>query len=364
MIYFIIYIPFILSCFLDTKRVRKKTKNLICLFWVFILSLFWGLRWECGTDWDQFHDTYYLSQIHNIFTFDRGQNEPLEPGYVLINAIFNSFNLPYTIFLLALSFCTLYLWMKFCLKYTEYPIISFIYFIISLGIFFPTRQAVSMAILTLGYKYIINRSFFRFFTILLIATSIHTSALFGLCLYLLPIFKLNKKVIALLYITTFFIGNILPIVMNWLLGFLGGAGALIMVRLESYTQTVSSMGEDFSTRGTMSYLLSIFFILSFIWKRYNKSINILIRSSFNGYIAMEMIKSIFANLMRDLMRLELFFRPCAAIMMSHLFGNNDRNKSAFIISRSIFSCLMFYYFYKMLFGYFSDLYLPYKSIFL
>lgn len=363
MIYILIYLPFILSCFLDSKKKSIKTKTHICLFWVFILSLFWGLRWECGTDWEQFHDTYYQCHFYNIFDFDRGNYEPLEPGYVFINAIFNTFHLPYTIFLLFISFYILYLWMRFCVKYSEYPIISFIYFVISLGIFFPTRQALAMAILTLAYKYIIYKSFYKFSLIVLIAASIHTSALLGFILYLLPMMKLSKSLIVCLYLITFSLGNILPSVMNWFLSSLGGIGSLIIIRLESYTQVVSSMGDDFSTRGIMSYLLSISFIFLFVLKKYNSSTNTLIKASFNGYLAMEMIKSVFANIMRDLMRLELFFRPSASIMIGQFFGEYNRNKVLFYLSRGIFACLMFYFFYKMLFGYFSSLYLPYKSVF-
>ena len=66
--------------------------------------------------------------------------------------------------------------------------------------------------------------------------------------------------------------------------------------------------------------------------------------------------------MRDFMRLELYFRPYASILLSNAFGNFSKTKYKYI-SGIIFVSLMFYFFVKTLTGTFAETYFPYKTIF-
>ena len=50
-IYLLIYIPFILSAYLDFVKTDAKVINRMLWFWVIVFTLFRGLRWETGTDW-------------------------------------------------------------------------------------------------------------------------------------------------------------------------------------------------------------------------------------------------------------------------------------------------------------------------
>ena len=97
--YCIIYIPFILSSIFDFDRTSENTKRKIVWLWVCILTVFWGIRWNCGTDWDNFYDVFQGSDFSNIFTFTRGMAEPIEPGYVLLNALVKSLGGNYSCFL-------------------------------------------------------------------------------------------------------------------------------------------------------------------------------------------------------------------------------------------------------------------------
>ena len=106
--YCIIYIPFILSSIFDFDRTSENTKRKIVWLWVCILTVFWGIRWNCGTDWDNFYDVFQGSDLSNIFTFTRGMAEPIEPGYVLLNALVKSVGGNYSCFLFVFSFLILY----------------------------------------------------------------------------------------------------------------------------------------------------------------------------------------------------------------------------------------------------------------
>lgn len=358
--YCLIYIPFILSSYFDFHNYNYQTKKEIIWIWVIILTTFWSLRWECGTDWDNFYSVFQGSFLNNIFTFTRGLSEPVEPGFIFINAIIKAFGGNYTIFLLLFNFAILYCFAKFSLKYTHYPIISFIYIIISLGIIFPNRQALAMGISMYSIPYLLNNKFKKFLAIILIASTLHISILFLLPFYWFNKIKLNIKYTILLYCISFGSGHFLPNIVDFILAYINIP--LLTIRLNSYANTVSSIDEDFSSRSIMSLLLSISYIVAFLIKKYNTSPNKLHRYSFNGYLSMELIRNIFMETMRDLMRLELYFRPYAAVLISGLFGDSKNSKYNNVVF-VVFSILMFYFFMKTLTGTFTTEYIPYKSIF-
>lgn len=359
--YCIIYIPFILSSIFDFDRTSENTKRKIVWLWVCILTVFWGIRWNCGTDWDNFYDVFQGSDLSNIFTFTRGMAEPIEPGYVLLNALVKSVGGNYSCFLFVFSFLILYCLARISFKFTSYPLISFIYLVISLGVIFPSRQALAMGISSYAIPFLIKRRFIKYCFPILIGATIHISTLLLLPFYFINPSKVGKWLIGGLYILSFSLGNWLPSIIGSVLN-LNLLGPLISIRLNSYSQTVSSIDEDFSSRGTMSIMLSLMFLLYFMVKKYYNDRGKLLSYSFHGFLAMEMIRNIFMQTMRDLMRLELFFRPYAAILYAVSFGELKYGKYKYV-SYLVFILLMFYYFFKMLTGVFSTEYLPYKTIF-
>lgn len=363
-IYYLIYIPFILCGLLDTKELSKQRKEQICYFWAGLLTLFWGLRWKCGTDWEQFHDDFYLLTFENMFSFDRGMGEPLEYGYAFFNAFLHELGFGYTVFLLLFSFLILFIYARFCLKYSSYPIMSFIYLVISLGVFFPGRQALATAIPLIGMKYVFEgslKSFIKFLCFVVIASTIHTSALCTVLFFPLARLKLSLKGLIIFVVTILIAILFLPQFIEFVLGHLTNI-PLIAVRLGSYSKTVSSMGEDFSTRGLMSYSLTVFFLVSCIINKYYKSKNKTIQFFFNGFLTQESIRYAFAETMRDLLRLEAYFHPLSAVLICNLIGKGINKKGSFLL-RIFFIILMVYYIHKMLNGIFGIAYVPYKSIF-
>lgn len=363
MIYYLIYIPFILCGAIDSDEISKRNKKVICLFWVGVLTLFWGLRWRCGTDWYQFHDDFYLLNFKNMFSFDRGMNEKLEPGYSLLNALFHEAGLNYTVFLICFSFTILFSFAKFCLDNSRYPIMSFVYLVISMGVIFPSRQMLAVAVVLLGTKYVFKpgmNSFLKYALFVLAASTIHTSAIIAIVVYLFPRIKLQYKTIGVILILVVSLMSLLPMFVEYLTKIFDRF-SLISVRLTSYSQIVSSVNENFSARSVMSYFLTAFFLVSFLINKYNEANDIKVRSSFNGYLTQESIRYLFAESMRDLMRLEAYFHPFSAILISNLLSEGY-SKKMFILWKAMFVILMIYFLNKMLFGIFSDLYFPYRSV--
>ncbi len=363
MIYYIIYIPLILCGFFDSSLISKLGKKNILYFWVIVLTLFLGLRWKCGTDWQNYFEIYYGSYFSNIFTFDRGFNEPLEPGFVFVNAIFNELGIHYTFFLLLTSFFILFSFARFSLSYTKYPIMSFVYIVLTTGCFNFSRQTLTAAIILMGFKYIISddiKSKIKYVAIVLAASTIHTSTIFGVLILILPKIKFKIKYLLLMSGVVVLLFSSLPNIMEYVL-IKTAQIPIIHSRLYSYANTVSSMGDDFTQRGLLSYLMTASFFLVFLLCKFYKQEKYNLRVFFNGYVFQEGIRLMFADTMRDLMRLELFFHPFAAAVTCHFLGNGFSSKFRFVW-RLLYLFLMVFFFERMLHGVFMDAYLPYRSI--
>lgn len=53
-IYSLIYIPLLLSVFVQSLDKQKK----VMVFWIIVLTLFRGLRWDLGTDWGWYERSF------------------------------------------------------------------------------------------------------------------------------------------------------------------------------------------------------------------------------------------------------------------------------------------------------------------
>ena len=128
LIYFVIYIPFILCAYFDFVKTPKDVKNQILWFWVIVFTLFRGLRWEIGTDWQQFYYVYQHAEWSNIFSYFRNTetNRVMDYGYMFINTVFHKASLPYTVFLLATNFWIMWCYKDFSERHTKYPFLTMI----------------------------------------------------------------------------------------------------------------------------------------------------------------------------------------------------------------------------------------------
>lgn len=351
---------------LDIPNFSIKIRRNLCWLWVIVLTMFWGLRWNCGTDWYNFKDYYQWSHFNNVFSFDRGQGEPLEWGYVLLNAIFNDLGFSYSIFLIIYSFIMLSLFARFCIKNFDNPLMGFVFIIANMAPIFPTRQALALGIVCIGYKYIFQKSivsFVKFGCLVFLASTIHTSALLAFLLYFIPKLRMNVFFAFALLVGSMFVGKVLPIFFEYIISKFSFLGSLILVRLSTYTsQESSSVGAGVFDRGIMSYLLSLFYFILFAYRKYNKSSEDKERSVFNNYTFKEVIRSIFSQTMQDMSRLGNYFLPSVYWGTIRVFTSFENNTKNWIIIRLLFCTLMIYFFYKQLNGIYSNLYLPYHSI--
>ena len=152
LIYIILYSILLISGVFEFLSKRSQIKKCIVITFVFVFTLFRGLRWRIGTDWQQYYEIFNYSTWNNIFTYDRGSGYGgiMEFGYMFLNIATKSIIDDYSFFLLVFNFIILYLYYKFSFKNSPYPILTFIT-ILFCSNFFPVRQNLAIAIILWGY---------------------------------------------------------------------------------------------------------------------------------------------------------------------------------------------------------------------
>ena len=280
-VYHLLYSLLLLLAVVDMiKPLRNKTVDVITNFLIIAFTLFRGLRWETGTDWTPYLDTYMSSSFANIFSFDRGgmTGELMEPGYVLINALFNSL-FPYTIFLLATN--AFILWAhKYTINYffQKRRLFVFCFMIISVA-FFPVRIDLANALLILSLPFLVKKDYKWYLLISLAAFSIHKSSIFVMILiFAVSRFKFSIPVLITIFISSFIMG--ITVIQSF-----GDAIAPLVLQLdptyESSLDLYFNRVDDEASRGVMAILNAIILIgigLIVGWKneslRNNKDFNL------------------------------------------------------------------------------------------
>ncbi len=140
-------------------RLPNKHKGAYLLLSL-ILILFDGLRWESGTDWENYYQYYSYSLQED--------NRHFEIGYLIINRLIRSITYNYTVFLLIHALC-LYLCLGTFFKKNSYaPLLSLALFFV---LFVPyqgmNRQYLAICFCLIAFNYLIDGRK-RLFTILVL----------------------------------------------------------------------------------------------------------------------------------------------------------------------------------------------------
>lgn len=214
-IYLLIYIPLLLFAYLDfNPKIEFKTKRKVLIAFVVVFTLFWGLRWEIGTDWEQFLNVYEKSSWENIFSFKRTQTgeSVMDYGYMFINAVFHEAGMPYTVFLLATGLVIQLCYFDLSTRFTNYPILTYI-LLLNVGVPFPVRQSLSLAIALWAIRFVFEKKYLKFVLVALAATLIHKGSAIIFPVAFLPWvckrYHFQWYHFALAYLSTFVISALL-----------------------------------------------------------------------------------------------------------------------------------------------------------
>lgn len=180
----VISIVFLGYLIISRKRVGKK----IFMIYSFLqLTLLCGLRNEyIGTDtWGYIH--LYFENVKRVdisSEFFKVFNR--EPGYYLFTKIISLFASDYTWLLIIISGVTILLVCLTLYKYSADPVLSIFIFITLRSysfVFTGMRQGLALGICFFSYRYIKERRFIPFLACVILASTIHTSALVFLLAY-------------------------------------------------------------------------------------------------------------------------------------------------------------------------------------
>lgn len=218
MIYFVFtFFYFLLAYFcsiidLCYVRYRKVVLLGLCL----VHCIFAGIRHSGWADTENYLKAFAsTSNIFNIDFEDAGVQEIYrEKGFLVISSIIKTFSNSNVFYLLSISILTFYFFYKVLRKYCIYPLIGFC---IYLSRFFLTRNmmqirsALAFFIVLYFTNLVTERKFGKFLLIVLLASSIHYSALMFLPAYFICKIELTQKqilkIVLLVFLFTCFVAN-------------------------------------------------------------------------------------------------------------------------------------------------------------
>ena len=359
-------------------------KKTILSFWGIVFTLFRGLRWDTGTDWDQFLQVYNQAHWYNVFSYVRYVSDVgashMDYGYMFLNALFHELGLGYTMFLLFTNFIIMWCFKDFCLKMTKYPILTMI-LLINVGMPFPVRQSISFAILLWGYQFLNKKDIKKYLLVVFCAFTIHKGALIGFPLAILPyldkLYKIKWSAWMAIYISTFFIAKVFnSYISNAVLALSAYSGELNSVS-STYAQwedTTAGLEGGFnnSAFNGLSFTL-IFFLLLYIREKKNYYCSAYIKN-FNLFFLLYATAACFNNLIststspimaeivgRSISSIDMY--PVVFPLIFVCFANLSKNVAWKSCLACIFVLFMLYKFWNQIPGsFYSYLFIPYKSI--
>jgi hypothetical protein len=347
------------------RGVQPKHKHLVMIFLIILLTLFRGLRWETGADWEQFLKVFEVMDFNSIFGFNRTANTILEPGYAFMNWLISYITGSYTALLLTYNAIILLIYYESAWHYSpEKPIYVFVS-IILFTYFFPLRQAFACTIFLYAIRYILSRELLKYVIIVSLAASIHITAVFMLPFY----YILNRQFPVKLLVCGYFFCLVIAetALLNMAIdavgagiAFVAGVDSTLFVRFLSYTLDEGSDTEKSITTFIFSLVRSIFFISIFSWFKITFKNNDNVNIFYNCFFITLYIAVLFKYQLGGINRMVWYFSPAYLIFQGMILGSLPS------IKRKIFYIFLLMYsaytFDSFVNRYYEEM-IPYKTVF-
>ncbi len=285
----LLYITYHIHYQNDNSLVKKNCSYVFIFVMIFILTLFFGLRYNVGID----YMSYYNNSKYGYYNKpQKGTGAIFEPGFLFLYSLVDFFELPpNTIFILCGSIIYICILLTIY-KYSISPVLSIFIFLCS-GLFFfsfnELRQFVAVSIIFAGYNFCVERSLKKWLIVCFIAFLFHKSALVLIPFYFFNKLNLSKLLINVLVIISLILKKIGVIeVLCTVISYLPG-------RYSAYAEVLSWMPRNGGT-GLIGYLyLFIILIIN------NISFDIINKSDkIRFYFYIFLFGSIFSNIFSDI----------------------------------------------------------------
>lgn len=334
-------------------RVKSQSQLVFLACYLLFLALFVGMsdmfggydRYIYGEVFDSIADTtteHGSYSANNVFDYF-----PSEPGYTLLNIFISFFTANRYIFILAITFLIYTLLFVSLKKYADNYAFAVILFM-GLWFYFSftyLRQVLGATIVWLSIDYIAQRRFWKFLLVVLIAMSVHKSAIIFFPVYFIPMRKFPPRMIIRLMLLVLLVG-ISPIP-NALFSAYGDVSSV-------------EMQKDYSASGgfRIAYALEAFFFIYFIINRYRY-----VKTDRQSIVMLNMALLFCATLLFFVRsenggRLSWYYMIGVIVTISQLAttGVNKRQVSLFMIALCLFLNVRIYNSWQV----FLNLY-PYKT---
>lgn len=361
---------FIIS-FLEITNLKRNNRILLLVIFSMILIFVSGIRWKTGTDWGLYYNFFQDNNTLNDFIGNASDPQGIELGYGIINLIIKNIFIEYNIFLILIAFFIISIKLRWMLKYTMFPATAvFINFSTYFGDVFFIRQILAIAITIIAFDFIIKKEKYKYLFIVLIASTIHTSALFFIPAYWVYHSKVSIRLIVLFLIVSILldITKINIYILNIFLENFSSDMGKIFQKIHAY-YLLGQSGENFgqavdnSLRMFLALVRRLFFIPIYIYTLKTLSLkNLYYRGCFNlvifGHVVffiMSMISIDFAG------RLSMYYYIYEILLISTLLAwKNSIKYRLSILFLIMLYCLMKYGYliYSL-----NEYYLPYNTIF-
>jgi len=380
--YYLIYIPIILLC-VFYKAPQKRQDDVIKI-WILAITLFGGLRWKTGYDWDTYFALFRDLDWGNFLSYSKYGDlslQTIEPLYAFLNVLVKSIFGKYYVFNLLVCFFIHYSYYRFA-KYhiPQCPIICFCFVELVLVAFFPVRQTLATAVLLWGFRYIKEQKLFPYLVVVALAFCIHRMSIVALPLYWVGKVRLNDAVIIPLFFSFVVIGKLVQnyvIMLSLVLG--GQLGELLNTYTE--TQSIERTGIPITTIFLNCIFLGLYL---YFRKKFRLKNDKWYNFCLNSFILFFGIMAIFAQGMGDMTRLISVFLPGHCLLFSSILiyslrrnptvlmksnskvvANRDKLTDTVCMFTIVFAFAYILYKFATMFNdyYFEDACLPYRTIF-
>jgi hypothetical protein len=383
----IILLPIMALCLEWFREIKNLHKHFVMLFLAICFILFSGLRWECGTDWEQFYGLFYsfrnipftevFDHRYNWITGEIGVGKIYEPGYALMNWLFVNVTDSFNSMLVFYTTIIIFIYYKLSWLYTpRYPIYIFA-FLITGQIFF-WRAGFATTICFFSIQYIVSRKFFKFLLCCIIATSMHNSAILFLPFYFILNRKFSYALLICMYLCCSFIGN--TSILYKMIEYVSSVLSIFSPEFGLIMKLINYLDVDMNT-SVIKLVLSfckygIFVVIFCLYRKYfeinpkyseNGTSYLglktydLYNAMLNAYVIASCIWMLFRTQMQVFIRFALYFGESFIILNVLILSILPKNKRRIFLGFVILNIL--YIAFGKFLNFDSDIFFPYKTIF-
>lgn len=226
MIYiFTIIILCILIFVFDLGKGTKKNADTcykLMMFWFIALS---GFAYNVGSDTVVYMEEYEYAVWHSVHNLDDFLNYEVarQPGWLLLEFLCRSICSSFVFFKLIIAFFGNWAVFRFIKKHSSYLFISVLFYGLVFALhlnFNALRQFVAVGFFLVGYDYLVEKKWLKYYLFVFLAYMFHSSAIICAIFPLLSSLRLNKKRVIILGV--FFIAGSFALLSLDMIDLVGG----------------------------------------------------------------------------------------------------------------------------------------------